>query len=67
MKEIIRFLLYLGRWQLSSFVLAPILALMTNTEVYDLRVILATIVANLVGGCIFYWVDKWIFRKRELK
>lgn len=67
MQEIKRLILYLGRWQLSSFVLAPILSLMTNTEVYDLRVILATIVANLVGGCIFYWVDRWIFRKKELK
>jgi len=24
-----------------------------------------TVIANLIGGLIFFWVDKWIFRKKE--
>ena len=55
-----RFLLYLLRWQLSS----PILALWL-LWLDPLGVALATIIANLIGGCIFYWVDKLIFRKES--
>lgn len=51
-----RFIAYLIRWQLSS----PILALcMWLLEDYD--IIFATIIANLIGGCVFYLVDKKIF------
>ena len=25
----------------------------------------ATIVANLIGGCIFFWVDRWIFKDKN--
>lgn len=25
----------------------------------------ATIVANFIGGCMFFFVDKWIFSKKE--
>lgn len=55
-----RFLLYAIRWQLSS----PILALCWYW-LECLGVARATIVANLIGGCVFFWVDKWIFRKKE--
>lgn len=54
-----RFLLYLLRWQLSTPVLAVIVYLITNE-------LLATFIANLVGGCIFYWVDKFIFTSKFL-
>lgn len=27
----------------------------------------ATIVANLIGGCIFFWVDRWIFGEKKVK
>lgn len=49
-----QYLLYLLRWQISS----PILALC----LYYLKLgtILNTIIANLIGGMIFYWVDKKI-------
>lgn len=53
-----RFLLYLLRWQLSSPVLALCLYLLD-----DCGVITSTIVANFVGGCAFYLVDKRIFKK----
>lgn len=54
-----RFALYLLRWQLSS----PILAL-CMWALGGLDIVLATIVANLIGGCIFYFVDKKIFKEK---
>jgi membrane protein YqaA with SNARE-associated domain len=54
-----RFFIYLLRWQLSS----PILALCLSwLEPYN--VILASIIANLIGGCIFYFIDKLIFKEK---
>ena len=26
----------------------------------------ATIVTNLIGGCIFFWVDSWIFKEKKV-
>ena len=52
-----KFLLYLLRWQLSS----PILYLCLNR--LNLGVFWNTIIANFIGGCIFFWVDKYIFKK----
>lgn len=57
MKETKRFILYLIRWQLST----PILALCLNF--LNLGTLLNTIIANLIGGIIFYFVDKKIFKK----
>lgn len=51
------FLLYLLRWQLSS----PILYLCLMW--LHLGTLGNTIVANLIGGSIFYWVDKKIFKR----
>lgn len=55
-----RFALYLLRWQLSS----PILAL-CMWALGGLDIVLATVVANLIGGCIFYFVDKKIFKEAK--
>jgi len=53
------FLLYLVRWQLSTPVLALcIWALPFNT-------ITETIIANLIGGLLFYKVDKFILSNKE--
>ena len=52
-----RYLLYLVRWQLSTPILAIVLYILNLNE------ILETVIANLIGGMIFYWVDKKIFRK----
>lgn len=49
-------ILYLLRWQISS----PILALCLYY--LDLGIILNTIIANLIGGCIFFWIDRLIFK-----
>ena len=53
-----RFILYLLRWQLSTPILALCLILLGG-----FGEIPATIIANLIGGCIFFWVDKWIFKE----
>ena len=57
MKEWQRFILYLIRWQLST----PILAICLN--IFNFNTIVNTIIANLIGGAIFFWVDKFIFNK----
>ena len=52
-----KYLLYLGRWQLSTPILAIVLIAMS-----DFSPTTATIVANFIGGLIFFWIDKFIFR-----
>jgi len=53
-----RFFLYLIRWQLST----PILAVVVGYFAYMGEWVAAAI-ANLIGGTIFYNVDKFIFKK----
>ena len=57
-----KFLLYASRWQLSGLVLAPCIIFIENP-------ILATIIANSMGACLFFWVDKFIlqYNKEEKK
>lgn len=52
-----KYLLYLIRWQLSTPILFLVLYLLHTNE------LLETIIANLVGGLIFFWVDKKIFKE----
>ena len=52
----IRFIAYLLRWQLSTPVLWVCLYLLLPA----MSELGATIVANFVGGCTFYYVDKLI-------
>ena len=56
-KLLTRFLLYLLRWQLSTPILAVVVGLLAGHGEW-----VAAMVANLVGGCVFFWVDRWIFR-----
>lgn len=51
-----RYICYLLRWQLSTFILAPIIAMLSNCNAW-----VAAAVANLIGGLIFFWVDRHIF------
>jgi len=53
-----KYLLYLIRWQLSTPILAVVLYFLT-----DMNTLLATVLANFIGGLIFFWVDKFIFKK----
>jgi len=55
-----RYILYLIRWQLST----PILWI----AVRNLGVgIWSTVIANLIGGAIFFWVDKFIFTSQAVE
>ena len=52
-----KYLFYLFRWQLSTPILAVVLWWLSKYNEW-----VATIVANLIGGLIFFWVDKYIFK-----
>jgi bacteriorhodopsin len=54
----IKFIIYLIRWQLSTPILAITMVLLANFNTWA-----ATILANLIGGCIFFFVDRIIFEK----
>lgn len=49
--------MYLFRWQLST----PVLWLVVSNLGAGIE---ATILANLIGGSIFFWVDRFIFKDR---
>jgi hypothetical protein len=53
--------LYLLRWQLSTPILAVITYFLTGTY----GSVISAIVANLLGGLIFYKIDKIIFENDE--
>lgn len=55
-----RFILYLFRWQLSTPILWLVIRKM-GTGIW------ATMIANLIGGAIFFWVDKFIFTSRAIE
>jgi putative flippase GtrA len=55
-----KYLLYLLRWQFSTPILAVVLILLSQ-----LPTLLATVIANLIGGLIFFWVDKKIFGHKK--
>jgi len=54
-----KFILYLIRWQLST----PILAICMQW--LEFNTVVKTIIANLIGGMIFFWIDKYIFKEKE--
>ena len=56
-----KYIIYLIRWQLSS----PILALCL-VWLGGLGTVMATVIANLIGGLIFFWVDKFIFKENKM-
>ena len=61
-----KFTFYCLRWQLSTPILAPVLIyceglFSVNTNV---NFFVATMIANFIGACIFFWVDKFIFRTK---
>jgi len=55
-----RFVLYLIRWQLST----PILWLVVRNLGAGLW---QTMAANLIGGSVFFWVDKFIFTSKAVE
>ena len=57
-KGLKRFILYIFRWELSSPILAVCLFWLE-----PMGIVAATVIANLIGGTIFYFVDKKIFKE----
>lgn len=55
-----RFILYLLRWQLST----PILWLAVRKLGAGLS---STVIANLIGGAIFFWIDRFIFTSEAIE
>lgn len=58
-----RYIAYLIRWQLSTPILAPIVAYFKHSpSVFGTSEDwIGSMVANFVGGLIFFWVDRFIF------
>lgn len=56
-----RYFLYLCRWQLSTPLLAIVLIYLSTLDKWT-----ATVIANLIGGLIFFWVDSFIFKSKLL-
>ncbi|NYT06611.1 MAG: hypothetical protein GKC04_09665 [Methanomicrobiales archaeon] len=56
-----RYGLYLIRWQLSTPILAGVLYLLASMDPLT-----ATVIANLLGGLLFFWVDRFIFTSQAL-
>ena len=56
-----QYALYLVRWQMSTPILAVCIMLLKSVGSLT-----STIIANLIGGLIFFWVDKFIFTSNAL-
>jgi hypothetical protein len=56
-----RYGLYLLRWQASTPILAGVGILLVSMGQW-----VAAIVANLIGGLLFFWVDQFIFTSQSL-
>ena len=69
MKELLlRYFLYLIRWQLSTPILAPVVAYFKHSPNMfgTAEDWIGATVANLIGGIIFYWIDRFIFTSKKL-
>ena len=56
-----QWLFYVFRWQLSSFVLAPVMILFNHHNPW-----LVASIANFIGANIFIYIDKWIFKSKNI-
>ncbi|HVN97023.1 MAG TPA: hypothetical protein VMT62_11380 [Syntrophorhabdaceae bacterium] len=56
-----RYGLYLIRWQLSTPILAGVLIVLAG-----MGKLTGTVIANFIGGLIFFWVDMFIFTSKNL-
>jgi len=65
----VRFILYLIRWQLSTLILAPSVAFFKHSPniLGTKEDWIAAGISNLIGGCIFFWVDRFIFKSKMLE
>jgi len=56
-----RYSLYLLRWQLSTPILAWCVIIFAS-----FGATWATVIANFIGGLIFFWIDRFIFQSEKL-
>lgn len=56
-----KYVLYLLRWQLST----PVIAFCFTLFLAKCGTFWTTIIANLIGGLIFFWVDIFIFKEKD--
>lgn len=54
-----RFFLYVLRWEASTIILAPCIYFLNQYGS-----IVSAIVGNFIGACVFYKLDKFIFKKK---
>lgn len=59
-KTMKRYLFYLIRWQASTFILAPVAILLSSQNKW-----IQIAVGNLIGGMLFFWIDRLIFKKNK--
>lgn len=59
-----KFILYSIRWQLSTPILWGVLSLFPLIGITDSLV--NTIIANLIGASIFFFIDKKIFKEKKV-
>jgi hypothetical protein len=64
----LKFFLYLFRWQLSTPVMAPVI-IFSSVWLANIAFgnIVALMLANLVGGIVFFFVDRLIFTSKTLQ
>ncbi|MDR0520378.1 MAG: hypothetical protein LBH00_00845 [Planctomycetaceae bacterium] len=67
----LKFIIYLFRWQLSTPILAPVLLYLTPMLLAycgDQGAFwTATVIANFVGAFLFFWIDRYIFSAKSCK
>ena len=62
-KFLFQYATYLFRWQLSTPILAPC---MTWFGWLPGTTITAAVIANFIGGLLFFWVDRFIFTSKRM-
>lgn len=63
MIEIKTFLMYLTRWECSTPIYAGVIGYLSIQYGF----FWSTVIANFVGACVFYYPDKWIFKKKNIR
>lgn len=56
-----QYFLYHIRWQISAWVMMPIMYLLTELPIWQ-----SFCVSQFFGAIIFWQVDKWIFKERKI-
>ena len=64
-----RFIAYFLRWQASTVILAPVIAIVKGSPTWfgTWEDWLAAIIANAIGASIFFWVDRFIFTSKAVE